>query len=186
MTAPPVATPTDPGKPPRTVRTRNAALGAIASFVIGVGIGASGSSAAPAPGTAAPDSTPNAVASSVTAPAAASTDSPTAEPTVEPTPEPTPAPAEPVTVKGSGSQKTKPFDMPGGDFAVVITGNGDGNVIASLIPRGADPFEGETLFNEISDGKYKYETQAYGVEAGSYYLDMSNDNAWVVTFTPLQ
>jgi hypothetical protein len=75
--------------------------------------------------------------------------------------------------------------MPGGDFTVTITGNGDGNVIASLVLRGGDVFDGQSLFNEISHGKYKYETVVYGLDPESYYIDMTNTNAWVVTFTPL-
>jgi hypothetical protein len=75
--------------------------------------------------------------------------------------------------------------MPSGDFTVVMTGSGDGNVIVSLVPRGGEAFEGESVFNEISNGKYKYETVVYGVASGSYYLDALVDGAWVVTFTPL-
>jgi hypothetical protein len=48
-----------------------------------------------------------------------------------------------------------------------------------------DASGGENLFNEISHGKYKYETVVYGLVEGSYYLDVVNDNAWVVTFIPL-
>ena len=153
---------------------------ALASFVIGVGIGTSGETASPAPSTA----TPNAVASA-TAAAAAATDSPTTEPTAETTPAPIVEVPLAVTVKGSGTQNTKPFEMGAGDFTVTITGSGDSNVSAVLIPRGAERFEGDYLFNEISDGKYKYETVVYGLKAGSYYLDVTNDNAGVVTFTPL-
>jgi septal ring-binding cell division protein DamX len=109
--------------------------------------------------------------------------------TAAPTPEPTPEPARPIVVKGKGGQNTKPFNMPSGDFTVTITGNGDGNVIVDLNAR-ASATGSENLFNEIAHGKYKYETVVYGlvvyglVEA-SYYLDVTNDNAWVVTFTPL-
>ena len=178
---------TSPAKPPRTMRTRNAVIAAVASFVVGVGIGAAGGTSTSGTATVSQSpATQSAAASLASEPTIAATPEATPEVTPELTPEPTPPPAEPVVVKGSGSQKTKPFDMPGGDFTVVITGNGDGNVIASLIPRGAEAFEGEGLFNEISNGKYKYETAVYGVESGSYYLDVSNDNAWVVTFTPLQ
>jgi hypothetical protein len=115
------------------------------------------------------------------------TDAATVEPTVSPTPEAIPAPPKPAVVKGSGTKNTKPFDLAAGDFTVTITGSGHSNVIADVIPRGGTRFDGgQSLFNEISDGKYKYETVVYGLEAGSYYLDMTNANAWVVTFSPLQ
>jgi hypothetical protein len=187
VTGPPTASGEKPAKMPRTVRMRSAILGAVASFVIGVGLGAAGGTPTPTPGSAAATQTPP-TDSSIIAPASEPTVAPAVDATAEPTEQPTPTPPaiKPVVVKGSGSQNTKPFDMPGGDFTVVITGNGDSNVIASLVPRGADPFEGERLFNEISNGKYKYETVVYGVEAGSYYIDMTNDNAWTLTFTPLQ
>ena len=187
MSGPPSDVGSNPAKQPRSMRTRNAVIAAIVSFAVGVGIGAAGGSSTSGTATVSQTpSTPGIAASPASEPTAAVTLEPTLEVTPELTPEPTPPPAEPVVVKGSGSQKTKPFEMPGGDFTVTITGNGDGNVIASLIPRGAETFEGEGLFNEISNGKYKYETAIYGVEPGSYYLDVSNDNAWVVTFTPLQ
>jgi hypothetical protein len=93
-------------------------------------------------------------------------------------------PLSPVVVKGSGSQKTKPFDLPDGDFTVVITGSGNSNVIVDLVQRGGTG-GGEGLFNEISNGKFKYTTAVYGVTSGSYYLDATVDGAWVVTFTPL-
>jgi hypothetical protein len=108
---------------------------------------------------------------------------PSAEPTVATTPEPTPVPPKPIVVKGSGSQKTKPFSMPDGDFTVVITGSGHSNVIIDLVARGES--SGENLFNEISNGRYKYSTVVYSVTSGSYYLDATVDGAWVVTFTPL-
>ena len=187
MTGPPTATGDAPVKMPRTVRMRNAILGSVVAFVIGVGLGAGGAST-PTAGIAAATQTPP-TASSALAPTVAPSDAlavePTLEPTEQPTPEPTAAPAKPVVVKGTGSRNTKPFDMPAGDFTVVITGTGHSNVIASLVPRGSDVFEGESLFNEISNGKYRYETVIYGIEAGSYYLYMVNENAWVVTFTPL-
>jgi hypothetical protein len=98
---------------------------------------------------------------------------------------PTPAPAKPVVVKGTGSQKTKPFNLAAGDFTVTISGRGNGNVIVDLNLRSAPAYDGETLFNEIAYAKYKYSTVAYGLAGGSYYLDLAIDNAWVVTFTPL-
>jgi hypothetical protein len=88
-----------------------------------------------------------------------------------------------VVIKGSGSQKTKPFDLPDGDFTVTITGSGHSNVIVDLYARGGSG--SENLFNEIATGRYKYETQLYGLSAGSYYLDVVNEGSWVVTFTPL-
>jgi hypothetical protein len=184
---PPTTRVETPAKVPRTMRMRTAIIGSVVSFVVGVGLGAGGTST-PAQGIASATQPP-AIASSVVEPSIGPTDAaavePTPDPTELPTPEPTAALAKPVVVKGSGSRNTKPFNMPEGDFTVVITGNSNSNVIASLVPRGAGPFEGESLFNEISHGKYKYETVIYGVEAGSYYLNMLNDNAWVVTFTPL-
>jgi hypothetical protein len=75
--------------------------------------------------------------------------------------------------------------MPAGDFTVTITGLGDGNVIADLVPRGGDSGQGQNLYNEIAHGKYTFETVVYSLDAGSYYLDITNDGAWTVTFTPL-
>ena len=163
----PEAPQTPAAKPPRTIRARNAAVIAVASLG------------------AAPATQPAIIASDATA---ASTETPTIEPTIAPTaaptPSPTPEPARPIVVKGKGSQNTKPFDLPSGDFTVTIAGTGDGNVIVYLKGRG-DASGGENLFNEIAHGKYKYETVVYGLVEGSYYLDVVNDNAWVVTFTPL-
>jgi hypothetical protein len=196
MSGPSPASP--PGSPdakaPRTMRMRNAGILAVASLVVGVGIGAAGAKPVAGDGAAATEAATDApsVAATLVAeatPTAELTPEPTAGPTLvptaSPTPEPTPEPARPVVVKGKGSQKTKPFDMPGGDFTVTITGNGDGNVIASLNLRGGDVFAGEGLFNEIAHGKYKYETVVYGLDPETYYIDMTNTNAWVVTFTPL-
>ena len=59
-------------------------------------------------------------------------------------------------------------------------------MIADLKPRSGDALSGESLFNEISNGRYTYETVVYGLAAGSYYIDMTNDGDWTVTFTPLQ
>ena len=172
-------------RPLRMVRLRTAVIAAVVSLLIGVGIGAAGRSP-----DAAPTPAPSGVAASsqqLTSPQSAlvseSTTPPTPEPTTAPTPEPTAIAVKPVTVKGAGSQKTKPFDMPDGDFTVIVTGSADGNVILSLIPRGET--SGETLVNEIAHGRYKYETVVYGVSSGSYYLDALVDGSWVVTFTPL-
>ena len=93
-------------------------------------------------------------------------------------------PTRPIVVKGSGSQKTKPFTLHDGDYTVVITGSGHSNVIVDLIPRDGSG-SGDNLFNEISNGKYKYDTVAYGITEGSYYLDVTNEGAWTATFTPL-
>jgi hypothetical protein len=164
------------------MRVRNAIALAIVSLLVGIGLGAVGSApvGSPAPATG--------IAIASHTPSNASSRSPerSVAPTVEPTPSPTPVPVEPIVVKGSGSQNTKPFDLPAGDLTVTITGSGDGNVIASLELRGGDVLDREGLFNELPSGDYKYETVVYGLAAGSYYLDMLNDGAWVVTFTPLQ
>jgi hypothetical protein len=184
--------PTAPVIPPLApmVRRRTAIIVGVVSLLIGMGIGA----AATKPSLATTPPPPIALASqaptltltptsvdAVTCSEPAATSSP--EPTVRPTPEPTPIPLKPVVVKGTGSQKTKPFTMPDGDFTVVVTVNSHSNVIVDLVPRG-DSF-GDNLFNEISNGSYKYETVVYGVSAGSYYLDVTIERAWVVTFTPL-
>jgi hypothetical protein len=176
-------------KQPRTIRIGNAALLAAASLVLGVGIGAAGTTSTATPEPSATDAASGTQTAELsTAPTAEPTPvetvEPTTEPTIEPTSAPTPEPARPIVVKGKGTQKTKPFDMPDGDFTVVVTGSGDGNVIVDLVPRGGEG--SANLFNEISNGKYKYETVVYGVVAGSYYLDVTNSNAWVVTFTPLE
>jgi septal ring-binding cell division protein DamX len=177
------------GRPPRTVRLRTAVIVGVVSLLVGIGIGAApkqAASSATATGSDVASASPTPGTTTSPQPSEPSSE-PTAEPTAastsEPTAEPTPAPLRPVVVKGSGSQKTKPFSMPDGDFTVVITGSGHSNVIIELIARGES--SGELLFNEISNGKFKYSTVVYGVAAGSYYLDASVDGAWVVTFTPL-
>jgi hypothetical protein len=155
---------------------------ALAAFVVGVAIGVGG-----APLSSSSTPSPTNIASITQAPAqtSAPTQQSAASPTLEPTPPPPTPPPAPVVVKGSGSQKTQPFDMADGDFTVTITGSGRGNVIAHLVPGGGDILSEESLFNEIANGKYTYETVVYGLAAGSYYLDMTNDGAWTVTFTPL-
>jgi hypothetical protein len=186
MAGPPSAAPNaGQGAPPRMVRRRTAVIASVVSLLVGVGIGAAGQSPA-----ATSNPTPSAFAAASQVPVeSAGTSEPSAEPTPEPTPvvtpQPTVATAKAVIVRGSGSQKTKPFTLPDGDFTVVITGSGDGNVIVRLIPRGGTSLDAETLFNEISNGKYTYDTVVYGVTAGSYYLDATVDGRWVVTFTPL-
>lgn len=102
-----------------------------------------------------------------------------------PTVAPTPVPPKAVVVKGTGTRKTKPFTLTAGDFTVVIAGSGRGNVIAELNPRDGSVLDSELLFNEISSGRYRYDTVIYGVAGGSYYLDMTVTGAWVVTFRPL-
>ena len=184
MTRPESPPPSTPTKPPRTMRTRNAIILAIVSLLIGVAIGAAGDRST------GPTEPPASVAEA-TQPAAitpAPTPAATASPTVEPTPTATRifVLLNPLIVKGSGTQNTKPFDLPAGDYTVSITGSGKGNVIAELKPRSGDALSGESLFNEISNGRYTYETVVYGLAAGSYYIDMTNDGAWTVTFTPLQ
>jgi hypothetical protein len=102
-------------KSPRTMRIRNAGILAVASLVVGVGIGAAGTK----PGAAEPVASNAAAtqASTVTAGPTATlsaddtlsaepTEGPTLAPTASPTPEPTPEPVKPVVVKGKGSQKT--------------------------------------------------------------------------------
>jgi septal ring-binding cell division protein DamX len=181
-----MADPSSARQTPRMVRARTAIIAAVVSLLIGVGIGAAGKSpeiASPS-GIAAASQAPRITQGlSARDPTAEPTPGPTAEPTPAPTAEPTVVPVKPVVVRGSGSQKTKPFSMPEGDFTVVITGSGHSNVIIELIARGES--SGELLFNEISNGKFKYSTVVYGVTAGSYYLDASVDGAWIVTFTPL-
>jgi hypothetical protein len=153
-------------KQPGTIRTRNAALLAAASLVLGVGIGAAGATSTATPGPSASTTVSKTQAAELsTTPKAEPTQVATFEPTIEPTSAPTPQPAGPVVVKGKGTQKTKPFDMPDGDITVVVTGSGDGNVIVDLVPRGGKGSTG--LFNEISHRKYRYETVAYGVVSGS-------------------
>ena len=95
------------------------------------------------------------------------------------------SPYKPVVVKGKGDQKTKPFTMPGGDFTVVMSGAGGGNVTAELDERGSD--YNELLINEISYKEFRYETALYDLSPGSYYLDAGVDGecAWTLTFTPL-
>jgi hypothetical protein len=171
------------GRPPRMVRLRTAIIAGVVGLLIGIGIGgaARGPEAPPTTGVAAGSQAP----AITPAMSIELTPGPTAEPTAQPTPIPTPIPVEPVVVNGSGRQNTKPFDMPGGDFTVVIAGSGEGNVIVDLIPRGGSAFDGDNLYNEISHGKYQYETVVYGLSSGSYYLAASVDGPWVVTFTPL-
>jgi hypothetical protein len=108
----PQAPQTPATKPPRTVRARNAAVIAVASLVLGVGIGAAGTSPSrPVASGAAPATQPAIIASDAPAASTATpTDEPTITPTASPTPSPTPEPARPIVVKGKGSQNTKPFD----------------------------------------------------------------------------
>jgi hypothetical protein len=180
MSAP---SPVAPGRPPRMIRLRTAIIAGVVMLFVGVGIGF-------APKTPANTSPNDLAAGSITQSLSTLTPTASAEdaslaPTPSATAEPTVALPKPVVVKGSGRQKTRPFNMPDGDFTVVIAGSGDGNVAVYLIPRGGSTFEGELLFNEISHGKYRYETVVYGVTGGSYYLDATIDGPWVVTFTPL-
>jgi hypothetical protein len=181
-----MAEPSSAEQMPRMVRRRTAIIAAVVSLLIGVGIGAAGKTpegAGPSGIASASQSVGATQSASPGNPTAEPTPGETLEPTPAPTPEPTAVPVKPVVVKGSGSQNTKPFSLPDGDFTVVITGSGDGNVIVELVPRGET--SGEGLFNEISHGKYRYETVVYGITAGPYYLDALVDGQWVVTFTPL-
>jgi hypothetical protein len=173
--APPNAGPHE--TPPRMMRYRTAIILAVVSLLVGIWIGASGSNTGN-PATQTPTVTQS-------PPAAVSTVALTAEPTAQATAQPTPVALKPIVIRGRGSQNTKPFSLSSGDFTVVITGSGNGNVIVRLIPRGGTIFEGEGLFNEISNGKYRFETVVYGIEPGTYYLDATIDGSWVVTFTPL-
>jgi hypothetical protein len=100
------------------------------------------------------------------------------------TPRPTARPAEPIVFKGKGRLNTKPFSVAAGDYTVTITGTGDGNVMAELTLR--DKSDYVSLFNEISYGKYRYETIIYAVAGGSYYLDMDADGPWTITLTPFR
>jgi hypothetical protein len=180
-----MAGPSSAGQAPRMVRRRTAIIAAVVSLLIGVGIGAAGKSSESASpsGIASASQSPRVIQGAAGEPSAEPTSGQSAEPTPKPKPEPTAVPVKPIVVRGSGGQKTKPFIMPDGDFTVVITGSGDGNVIVELIPRGET--SGEGLFNEISHGKYRYETVVYGITSGPYYLDALVDGQWVVTFTPL-
>jgi hypothetical protein len=184
------SSPIAPKAPPRMVRLRTAIIAAVVMLFVGVGIGltpttkstaspndVTAGSGAPSLSALTPTASPSAEDASVT-PSLAPTPSPIAE-------QPTVALPKPIVVKGSGSEKTRPFNMPDGDFTVVIAGSGDGNVAVYLIPRGGSTFDGELLFNEISHGKYRYDTVVYGVTSGSYYLDATVDGSWTVTFTPL-
>jgi hypothetical protein len=98
------------------------------------------------------------------------------------TPEPTPVHEKPITFKGKGRTNTKPFNVAGGDYTAVISGVGDGNVIAHLTLR--DKSDYEPLFNEIVHGKYRYELIVYAVEPGSYFFEMEVDGTWTISLTP--
>lgn len=105
-------------------------------------------------------------------------------PTAVGTAPPTPEPAHPVVFKGKGTVNTKPFNLAAGDYTVTIAGTGDGNVAAELTLR--DKSDYVLIFNEISYGKYRYETIIYAVAAGSYYLDMEVDGSWKISLTPFR
>jgi hypothetical protein len=94
---------------------------------------------------------------------------------------PTPPPVEPAHLEGSGTQKTEPFDLPGGSFTVTITGLADGDVRAQLFPVGGNFLSGTLLFNTIAHGPYSYQTSV-GPDAGSYFLDVIVDGDWTVRF----
>lgn len=102
--------------------------------------------------------------------------------TAEPTPAPTPVPEKPVTFKGKGTTNTRPFNVAGGDYTAVITGTGNGNVIAHLTLR--DKSDYLPLFNELPSGKYRYELIVYAVAPGSYFFEMEVDGTWTISLTP--
>lgn len=123
------------------------------------------------------------------------TGTPTPEITVtpEPTPAatPTPAPAKAIVLKGTGSRKTKPFILTSdsGNYTVTFKGTATGytNASVELYTLDNPSFGGyvDLLFNELRDrGKYTYDTEAYGIVPGRYYINVSMDGSWVVTFTP--
>src|SRR5262249_34004574 len=95
-----------------------------------------------------------------------------------------PAPSGKVAVKGRGNIKTKPFNLPAGDYTVDMDGSANGNVIADLYLRGGDGLP-DGLFNEIKHGKDHLETQDYRLDAGAASPDVINDGSWPATFTPL-
>jgi hypothetical protein len=102
-------------------------------------------------------------------------------------PLPTPA-ADVVKINGQGSKNTKKFDVQGGDYAVVFSGKSTssygGNAILHLVA--ADGGDTEFLFNEIVDGRghWKYDTNVYSVDPGSYYLEIdAPKGTWSVVLT---
>jgi len=96
---------------------------------------------------------------------------------------------EPVTVTGTGIQKSAPFHLEAGTYLVTWTAtpsNAQGCYHgASLQSTNPDTPIFELLANELLDsGAPKSgQTFIYNLDAGDYYVDASSGCAWSFTFT---
>lgn len=96
------------------------------------------------------------------------------------TPAPTPKPAKPVTFKGSGSKKTKPFQM-ASPAKIDLTHAGSGNFIVVIYDTdGNVPIE--FITNDI--GKLKVTTWTYSAE-GKVYFDVLASGKWTIAVTQM-
>jgi hypothetical protein len=94
----------------------------------------------------------------------------------------------PVTVTGSGIEKSKPFAL-SGNYSVAWTATPDsdtGCYHGADLERADGEFMIETLVNEILDSKAPKSgtTQLYNLDATNYYVDANSGCSWSFTFTP--
>jgi len=96
---------------------------------------------------------------------------------------------EPVTVTGSGIQKSAPFHLEAGTYEVIWTatpsndqGCYHGGSLGAVDP---DQFIFETLANELLDSAAAKtgSTFIYNLDAGDYFVDASSGCAWSFTFS---
>ncbi len=152
-------------------------IGVLALLVVVALAGSSESGSTPA--TATPTATtPAQVTATVSAPSAPRTAPPvTAPPSAD---------RAAVTIKGSGTSKSKPFAL-AGTYAVEWTATPDGTCYhGAFLERADGERVSETLVNEILKGaKAKTgSTHLYNLDPADYYIDATSGCAWSFTITP--
>jgi hypothetical protein len=94
----------------------------------------------------------------------------------------------PVTVSGSGIEKSKPFTL-SGTYSVTWKATPDSDVgcyHGADLERADGSPTFESLVNEILDSKAPKSgtTQVYNLDSASYYVDANSGCSWTFTFTP--
>jgi hypothetical protein len=113
-------------------------------------------------------------------------------PAAKPAGSPTPRPAEePVRVQGTGTVKSRPFELRGGNYTIAWTARprqGSNSCFHGGSIRPVDGLGGETVASATLQGnaEAKGETQAYNLKPGQYYADMNSGcGDWTITITQL-
>lgn len=90
-----------------------------------------------------------------------------------------------ITLNGSGSTKSAPFTLAGGDYRAQATASNDGPCYAGLHLVSNDGLVNESAgVVDLSGGTADGESYIYGISGGRYHIEAIAGCDWSVTISP--